>query len=652
MRSTLGASAAIGRRLPAALIACAACLVAAPAASAGVWLPPQNLSSAGRDATNPAVAMADSGATTAIWEKDNTKDAGFHGEVATREPSQSFSAPAELVGGVTDPQLEMTGGGQAVAVWKRLVNPPGVYMVQAATRSPGGAFGAPVNAAQMPANVLPNALQMALNDDGDVAIAWTRDDPGSAVDKNANFVEVTVGHAGGPFSKPEHVSPAIKPPIEEEEEGKKTIIHLNASEPSVAIDPAGDVVVVWRYFDGTNSVIEAAERPADGVFSKPKPISSPGVDSAEPEVAIDGSGNAIAVWEEFGATDSVVKAALRPPGGEFGAADDLSESGESSFGPEIAMTPGGLATVVWTRAELGEQSIETSSRPPGGGFSAAANVTPAAELTAAPVDTDLKMNDAGDAVVAWPGRGADGQQVVKAAIRTGSGAFSAPAEVSATSPDFLHPDVAIDAGGNATVIWNRSDGANSIAQVAGYDAAPPQMRGLSVPATGMVGVPVTVSAAPFDVWPLASTGFSFGDGAGAPGTTASHAYSVPGVYTVTATAVDAAGTPVSASGAIAISPSYAFRIGKRKLNKKKGTATLTVEVSGPGQVSVSGKKVKRKTRHAAARGAVKLRIEAKGKARKKLKKKGKAKVRVTVSFTPDGGDHSAKRSVSIVLKKR
>src|SRR5262249_4669886 len=161
---------------------------------------------------------------------------------------------------------------------------------------------------------------------------------------------------------------------------------------------------------------------------------------------------------------------------------------------------------------------------------------------------------------------------------------------------------------------NRSNGANSIAQVAGYDASPPTMSGLSVPATGTVGVPVTVSASPFDVWPLASTGFTFGDGLAASGTTASHAYSAPRVYMVTATAVDAAGTPVSASGRIAISPSYEFRIGKQKKNKKKGTATLTVEVSGPGDVTVSGKKVKRQSKRAAAAGPVTLTIAAKGKA--------------------------------------
>ncbi len=308
MRSTLGASAGIGRRLSAGLIACAICLLAAPLASAGVWLPPQDLSAPGRDATNPAVAMADNGATTAIWEKDNTANAGFHGEAASREPGQDFSSPAELLGGVTDPQLEMTGSGEAVAVWKRLLNPPGVYAIEAAFRPPGGSFGSPVDVAEMPTGVIPNGLQIAVNDAGDVAVVWTRTDPESAVDEDATFVEASVMQAGGGFSEPEPVSPPIEPPIEEPTE-PPTFLHLNAVEPSVAIDPAGDVVVVWRYFEGTNEVIEASGRPAGSSFSPPDEISSAGVDSFEPEVAMDAAGERSPVWEEAGAKESVVKAA-------------------------------------------------------------------------------------------------------------------------------------------------------------------------------------------------------------------------------------------------------------------------------------------------------------------------------------------------------
>ena len=220
-----------GRRLSRrALLACALLLLAAPAAWAGVWLPPQDLSAPGRDATNPAVAMADDGATTAIWEKDNTANAGFHGETSTRDPGQAFTSPAELVPGVTDPQMEMTGGGQAIAVWKRLVNPPGIYVIEAAIRPPGAPpSDAPTTVAEMPAGVIPNGLQIAVNGAGDVAVVWTRPDPESGIDPDATFVEASVRPAGGAFRTRTGLAADRRRTGTAEP-------HLNAIEPSVAID--------------------------------------------------------------------------------------------------------------------------------------------------------------------------------------------------------------------------------------------------------------------------------------------------------------------------------------------------------------------------------------------------------------------------------
>jgi PKD domain len=631
-------SAAIGRYLRAAGLACALCLLGAPAASAAVWLPPQDLSTPGRDATNPVIAMDDVG-TTAVWEKDNTANAGFHGEASTRAPGAAFTAPAELAPGVTEPQVGMTGGGQAVAAWKRLVNPPGTYVIEAATRPAGGAFLPAVDVATMPKSVIPNALEIAVNANGDTAVVWTRPDPDSVVDKNATFVEASVRPAGGSFSEPARVSLPI-------------VENQSAGQPAVAIDADGNVVVDWVYDNGTNSVVEAAERPAGGDFSSPDVISGAGQDAFHPDVATDAGGNAIAVWTESDGADTIIQASFRPDNGIFEAADDLSEAGDSAFEPRVAMTPGGLATAVWTRSVEGELFIETSSRPPGGDFSSPPEEVTAGGEPVGPIDPDLAMNAAGDALVAWSGFTSKGESVVKASVRPGAGAFSAPEEISVPSPGFAHPDTAIAGSANATVVWVRSNGANEIAQAAGYDASPPEMRGLSIPSSGTVGVPVSFSASPFDFWPIVSTTFAFGDGSGAAGTSVSHTYSAPGSYQVTATAVDAAGTPVSASGTIAISPSYQFRIGKKKRNRKRGTIALTIEVSGPGEVSVSGKKVKGKRKRASGAGAVTITVAAKGKALKQLKEKGKARVRVKVSFAPDGGDHAASSSITLVLKKK
>ena len=250
----LRASATAAHGIKAGLLACALLLLAAPAAWAGAWLPPQDLSAPGRSANNPAVAMDDAGATTALWEKDNKATLGSHGEAVTRSPGEAFTSPSEVVPGVTDPQIEMTASGQTIAVWKRLANPPGNYVIEAATRPPGGAFEPAQIVAEMPSGVIPNGLRMAINDDGAVAVVWTGRDP----DKDVTFVEASVRPAGGGFSDPKPVS---KLPI---------VKGQNAGEPAVAIDAAGDATVAWVYNDGTDQVIEASERPAGGSFSRPK----------------------------------------------------------------------------------------------------------------------------------------------------------------------------------------------------------------------------------------------------------------------------------------------------------------------------------------------------------------------------------------------
>ena len=168
----------------------------------------------------------------------------------------------------------------------------------------------------LPPKVIPGEAKLAMNAAGDLAVrpgpARTRD-PAQSTRWPASS-KPSVAPGGGSFSTPEHVSPPIKPPIEKEEEGKKTIIDLNASEPSAAIDPAGDDVVVWRYYHGNKiSVVEAASRPAEGAPSRHLSRSSPGDDSASPEVAIDASGDVTAVWlSSHGATDTIVKSAATP----------------------------------------------------------------------------------------------------------------------------------------------------------------------------------------------------------------------------------------------------------------------------------------------------------------------------------------------------
>ncbi len=62
------------------------------------------------------------------------------------------------------------------------------------------------------------------------------------------------------------------------------------------------------------------------------------------------------------------------------------------------------------------------------------------------------------------------------------------------------------------------------------------------------GYPVTFSVNPFDVWPIASINFAFGDDTSMAGTSVSHTCSAAGTYEVTVTASDAAGNHGTTAG--------------------------------------------------------------------------------------------------------
>lgn len=99
----------------------------------------------------------------------------------------------------------------------------------------------------------------------------------------------------------------------------------------------------------------------------------------------------------------------------------------------------------------------------------------------------------------------------------------------------------------------RFDGDRYRVEGAGYDAAGPRLRSLSIPASAERGEPAAFSVSPLDVWsPVAATSWSFGDGRSTQGDSVRHPFAKVGTYQVTVTSTDAVGNTSSASGAVAV----------------------------------------------------------------------------------------------------
>jgi hypothetical protein len=227
----------------------------------------------------------------------------------------------------------------------------------------------------------------------------------------------------------------------------------DAEMAQVALDPAGDATVVWRRFDGSRYAIQAASRGAGGVWDAPVTISAPGQNADAPQIAVDAAGDATAVWSRFdGAetgTNSIVQAASRPAGGVWGPAVDLSAAGRNSERPQIALDAAGDATAVWRRYDGFDFIAETSSRPAGGAWSVPEPLSAPGESAEA---LELAGNAAGDAAAVWRRRsGAD--FVVECASRPAGGSWEAATGVSSSGEDADNPQVALDAAGGLTAVW-------------------------------------------------------------------------------------------------------------------------------------------------------------------------------------------------------
>jgi hypothetical protein len=488
-----------------------------------------------------------------------------------------------------DPDVAVAPSGDATVVWHRF---DGVRTrAQWTARRAGGSF----------------APAQALSPSGEAAL-----DPRVGVDREGAATTVWRGSAGGSRSL---VRAATRPAAGGGFGAPATLSvdGQDAREPDLAVAPDGAAVAVWSRFDGTRHVIEAATRPAGGVFGPAERVSEAGQNAEAPRVEMDAEGRALVAWSRrgsggdwvveargrstaggFGGVETLsapgadagevdvamagdgtaavawtrasrVQAATRSATGSFGAPADLSAApgplgaryrDPSARDPRVAIGAGGAATAVWTRFDGDVAVVQASTRSSGAGWSSPSTISAAGVEAEQP---QVAADGRGDATATWVRvQGID--RTVLAARRISGGSFGASTAISASGQGGHFPRLAFDAEGNATAAWfhtTTSIGQAVNVQGAGFDAAGPELRDLRVPPVTSAGASTSFSVSPFDVWsPAAASGTSwdFGDGSSSTGTAVSHTYAAAGTYTVRVSSTDAVGNVTSTTRPIEVAP--------------------------------------------------------------------------------------------------
>ncbi len=232
----------------------------------------------------------------------------------------------------------------------------------------------------------------------------------------------------------------------------------NAEQPQVSVDPAGDAITVWERFDekAGKKVIEASSRPAAAAgWQSSLPISNAKEDASLPQVALDSYGDAFAAWLSFNGAEYTIQASTRSGvSGSWQPPVTIQKLGATTVTeprPDLAVDAQGDAVVVWERAQAAEVFVEASSKPVAHSWAVPETLSEVAEALHPP---EVAIDAAGDATAVWEQHEA-GSVVIAESTRPAGSKWQMGVALSATGKNANEPRVAVDAQGDAVAVWER-----------------------------------------------------------------------------------------------------------------------------------------------------------------------------------------------------
>ena len=253
----------------------------------------------------------------------------------------------------------------------------------------------------------------------------------------------------------------------------------------VAVDGHGNAIAVWVSSTGGEYRVASARRPAGGTWSSPTFLSRSSTETGYAGVGLDAAGNAIAIWRRLDtAHNGRIQAAIRPAGGSWGSPVTLSAAGQYADRPDVAVNAAGAAFAVWLLNDGTHDRVQASVRPPGGTWSAPRTLSAAGQDASVP---QVAGDAHGRAVAVWERTDAAGHLRTQAAAYSSAG-WGAVRTLSAAGSDVDWPRVAVDGHGTAVAVWSRQTSNGS------------RIEAARRPAGGNWSAPVFLSAAGQDAY--------------------------------------------------------------------------------------------------------------------------------------------------------
>jgi len=221
----------------------------------------------------PQASVDAAGNAIVVWEGGR----GAHGVVegAIRPAGGRFAPPIKLSAGNEsyEPDVATNARGESVLAWKARAPDGASFLVRGSLRPPGGAFGPPIDLSGPEEDIY--GPDVAIGDSGDALVAWTPESYAGGPE----LVDAAVRAPGGPLVPLPDISPRGQ----------------EAFYPTVAVGPGGAMAAVWMTgepLSGAAGAVGAAGAFAAGDLASGRAH----LDLVVPDVDVDATGRAIAVW--------------------------------------------------------------------------------------------------------------------------------------------------------------------------------------------------------------------------------------------------------------------------------------------------------------------------------------------------------------------